>query len=289
MAAQLIDGKAIAAKVRGEVAEEVRAFAGRHGRPPSLVLIRAGHDPASEIYVRGKVKASAEVGLASEEHHLAADATTAEVLALVQRLNADEKVDGILVQLPLPPGCDEAKILDAIDPAKDVDGFHLVNEGKLLAGRKDGIRPCTPVGILRLLEEAGCDPAGKHAVVVGRGNIVGKPVAVILLQADATVTVCHTKTRDLEAEVARADIVVAAAGSAELVKGAWIKPGAFVIDVGMNRSPEGKLKGDVEFAAAAERAAAITPVPGGVGPMTIAELLANTVRAARLRLGEKLS
>lgn len=289
MAAQLIDGKAIAAKVRGEVADDVRAFAGRHGRPPSLVLIRAGHDPASEIYVRGKVKASAEVGLASEELHLAADATTAEVLALVHRLNADEKVDGILVQLPLPPGCDEAKILDAIDPAKDVDGFHLVNEGKLLAGRKDGIRPCTPVGILRLLAEAGCDPRGKHAVVIGRGNIVGKPVAVMLLQADATVTVCHTKTADLEAEVARADIVVAAAGSAELVKGAWIKPGAYVIDVGMNRSPEGKLKGDVEFAAASERAAAITPVPGGVGPMTIAELLANTVRAARLRLGEKLS
>ena len=283
MAAQIIDGKAVAAKVRAEVAEGVRAFAAERGRPPALAVILAGHDPGSEIYVRGKLKAAAEVGIRAEERHLPEETTTAEVLAAVEALNADPTIDGILVQLPLPKGCDEQRILDAIAAEKDVDGFHLVNVGKLLAGRSDGIRACTPAGVMRLLAEACCDPRGKKAVVIGRSNIVGKPMAVMLLQADATVTVCHSRTADLEAEVRSADIVVAAAGRAELVRGSWVKPGAYVIDVGMNRGADGKLKGDVEFAAAAERAAAITPVPGGVGPMTIAMLLANTLRAARLR------
>lgn len=285
MAAQLIDGKAIAAKVRGEVAEQVRAFAGIHGRTPGLAVVRVGHDPASEVYVRGKIRASGEVGIHSEEHHLPEDTTTAEVLAAVRKLNEDPKIDGILVQLPLPKQCDEQTILDAIAPEKDVDGFHLVNAGKLLSGRRDGVRACTPAGAMRLLKEAGCDPSGKRAVVIGRSNIVGKPMAMLLLQADATVTICHSRTKDLAEEVGRADIVVAAIGRAEFVKGEWIKEGAYVIDVGMNRLADGKLKGDVEFAAASTRAAAITPVPGGVGPMTIAMLLANTVEAAQLRMG----
>lgn len=288
MAAKLIDGKAIAAKVRGEVAEEVRSFQAAHGRAPGLAVVRVGHDPASEVYVRGKIKASGEVGIHSEEHHLPEDATTAEVLAAVERLNADPKIDGILVQLPLPKQCDEQLVLDSISPEKDVDGFHLINSGKLFTGRKDGVRACTPAGAMRLLVEAGCDPTGKRAVIVGRSNIVGKPMALLLLQADATVTVCHSRTKDLAEEVGRADIVVAAIGRPEFVKGAWIKEGAYVIDVGINRLPDGKLKGDVEFDVAATRAAAITPVPGGVGPMTIAMLLANTVQAARLRMDKAI-
>ncbi|AKU89811.1 bifunctional methylenetetrahydrofolate dehydrogenase/methenyltetrahydrofolate cyclohydrolase FolD [Vulgatibacter incomptus] len=287
MAAELIDGKAIAAKVRGEVAEKVRAFQAAHGRAPGLAVVRVGHDPASEVYVRGKIKASGETGMVSEEHHLPEDASTSEVLAAVERLNADPKIDGILVQLPLPKQVDEQTVLDAIAPAKDVDGFHLINAGKLLSGRKDGVRACTPFGIMRLLREAGCDPAGKRAVVIGRSNIVGKPMALLLLEANATVTVCHSRTRDLAEEVARADIVVAAIGRPELVRGAWIREGAYVIDVGMNRLESGKLVGDVEFAAAAQRAAAITPVPGGVGPMTIAMLLSNTVDAANARIAAK--
>lgn len=288
MAAALIDGKAIAAKVRGEVAEEVRSFQATHGRAPGLAVVRVGHDPASEVYVRGKIKASGEVGIHSEEHHLPEDSTTAEVLAAVQRLNADPKIDGILVQLPLPKQCDEQLILDSIAPEKDVDGFHLVNAGKLFSGRRDGVRACTPAGAMRLLQEAGCDPSGKRAVVIGRSNIVGKPMALLLLQADATVTICHSRTKDLAEEIGRADIVVAAIGRAEFVKGAWIKEGAYVIDVGMNRLPDGKLKGDVEFDVASTRAAAITPVPGGVGPMTIAMLLANTVQAAKLRMDKAI-
>lgn len=288
MAAKLIDGKAIAAKVRGEVAEEVRTFQAAHGRAPGLAVVRVGHDPASEVYVRGKIKASGEVGIHSEEHHLPEDTTTAEVLAAVERLNADPNIDGILVQLPLPKQCDEQLVLDSISPEKDVDGFHLVNAGKLFSGRKDGVRACTPAGAMRLLLEAGCDPTGKRAVIVGRSNIVGKPMALLLLQADATVTVCHSRTKDLAEEVGRADIVVAAIGRPEFVKGAWIKEGAYVIDVGINRLPDGKLKGDVEFDVASTRAAAITPVPGGVGPMTIAMLLANTVQAAKLRMDKAI-
>ena len=280
-----IDGKAVAAKVRSEVAAEVRELTARLGRPPGLAVVRVGDDPASQIYVRGKVKASAEVGVNGVEKLLPERATTDEVLAVIRALGADPAVDGILVQLPVPEQIDEQAVLDAIPPEKDVDGFHLVNAGKLFTGRKDGVRACTPLGCMRLLAEAGCDPAGKHALVIGRSNIVGKPMALLLLEANATVTLAHSRTPDLAAEVARADVVVAAVGRAELVKGAWVKPGAYVIDVGMNRLPDGKLKGDVEYAAALERAAAVTPVPGGVGPMTVAMLLANCVRAARLRAG----
>jgi len=283
MTAKLIDGKAIAAKVRGEVAERVKAFAAANGRPPGLAVVRVGHDPASEVYVRGKIKASGEVGIHSEEHHLPDSATTAEVLAAVRKLNEDPAIDGILVQLPLPKQVDELTVLDAIAPEKDVDGFHLINAGKLVSGRRDGVRACTPFGIMRLLREAGCNPEGKRAVVVGRSNIVGKPMALLLLEANATVTVCHSRTKDLAAEVSRADIVVAAIGRPQLVRGDWIRDGAYVIDVGMNRLENGKLVGDVEFDKAAERAAAITPVPGGVGPMTIAMLLSNTVDAANAR------
>ncbi|HLV61550.1 MAG TPA: bifunctional methylenetetrahydrofolate dehydrogenase/methenyltetrahydrofolate cyclohydrolase FolD [Fredinandcohnia sp.] len=281
MSARIIDGKAIAAKVRGEVAEATKIFVQERGRPPGLAVVRVGNDPASQVYVRGKIKACQEVGFHSEEHHLPEDASTAEVLAVVRRLNEDPAIDGILVQLPLPRQVNEQEVLDAIAPQKDVDGFHLVNAGKLLAGRPDGVRACTPLGVMRLLEEAGCDPRGKKAVIVGRSNIVGKPMALLLLGADATVTICHSRTPDLEAEVRQADIVVAAVGRPGLVKGAWIKEGAYVIDVGINRLPDGKLVGDVEFDAAKERAAAITPVPGGVGPMTIAMLLANTLQTAR--------
>lgn len=280
MAARLIDGKAVAAKVRGEVAERARTFQSTRGRPPGLAVVRVGSDPASEVYVRGKIRACGEVGFHSEEHHLPDDAATTEVLAAVRRLNDDPAIDGILVQLPLPKQVDEQAVLDAIAPEKDVDGFHLINAGKLLSGREDGIRACTPWGIMRLLEEAGCDPKGKKALVVGRSNIVGKPMALLLLAADATVTVAHSRTPDLEAEVRQAEIVVAAVGRPGLIRGEWIRDGAYVIDVGMNRLPDGKLVGDVDFEGARQRAAAITPVPGGVGPMTIATLLANTLEAA---------
>jgi methylenetetrahydrofolate dehydrogenase (NADP+)/methenyltetrahydrofolate cyclohydrolase len=277
--AQIIDGKAVAAQVRSEVAKgvvELRAA----GVTPGLTVVRVGDDPASAIYVRGKKKDSEEVGFASVEHHLPVTATQEEILALVRRLNADPKVHGILVQLPLPKGVDERTVLEAIDPGKDADGFHPYNVGALSIGIP-GPRPCTPAGVMRLLREAGCDPKGKRALVVGRSNIVGKPMAMMLLEAHATVSIAHSRTVDLAGEVGRADIVVAAIGKTELVKGAWIKPGAVVIDVGMNRLESGKLVGDVEYAAAAERAAAITPVPGGVGPMTRAMLLVNTLELAR--------
>jgi len=283
MAARIIDGKAIAATVRGEVAEGVRAFAAAHGRPPGLALVRVGDDEASAWYVRSKHKAATEVGLRAEEHALPAGAGTEVVLALVERLNADDATDGILVQLPLPSGIDERRILEAIDPAKDVDGLHPINLGKLVENRPDRLTAPTPMGVMRLIREAGCDLRGRKAVVIGRSALVGKPMALLLLHADATVTVCHTRTADLAAEVRAADVVVSAAGSIGLVRGAWIKPGACVIDVGLTRGPDGKLHGDVEFAAAAERAGAITPVPGGVGPMTIAALLENALRAARMR------
>jgi methylenetetrahydrofolate dehydrogenase (NADP+)/methenyltetrahydrofolate cyclohydrolase len=278
----IIDGKAVAARVRAEVAEQVKALAAR-GVKTGLTVVRVGDDPASAIYVRGKRKACDEVGIASVEHHLPATTTQAELLALVARLNADPSVHGILVQLPLPKQIDEHVVLDAISPAKDADGFHPFNVGCLWTG-KPGPRACTPHGVMRLLDEAGVDLKGKHALVIGRSNIVGKPQACMLLERHATVTIAHSRTPDLAAEVARADVVVAAVGKAEVVKGAWLKPGAVVIDVGMNRLPDGKLVGDVEFAEASKRAAAITPVPGGVGPMTIAMLLANTVELARRSL-----
>ena len=276
--ANLIDGKAIAARVRAEVAEKVKHLTAQ-GRTPGLTVVRVGDDPASEIYVRGKRKACAEVGIHSVEHHLPATTAQADLLALVRQLNADSTVHGILVQLPLPKQIQERAILDAIDPRKDADGFHPFNVGALSIGMP-GPRACTPAGVMRLLREAGCDPKGKRALVVGRSNIVGKPMAAMLLEAHATVTIAHSRTADLAAEVGRAEIVVAAIGKAEMIKGEWIREGAVVIDVGMNRLPSGKLAGDVEFAAAERRASAITPVPGGVGPMTIAMLLANTVELA---------
>jgi methylenetetrahydrofolate dehydrogenase (NADP+)/methenyltetrahydrofolate cyclohydrolase len=276
----IIDGKAIAAKVRSEVAQAVSELRSR-GLHPGLTVVRVGDDPASAIYVRGKRKDCEEVGMASVEHHPDASITQAELLALVAKLNADPKVHGILVQLPLPKHLDERQILDAIDPRKDADGFHPFNVGALSIGIPGTPRPCTPAGVMRMLDEAKVDPKGKRAIVVGRSNIVGKPMAMMLLERHATVTVAHSRTQDLAGEVARADIVVAAIGKAELVKGAWIKEGAVVIDVGMNRLADGRLVGDVEYAEAAKRASAITPVPGGVGPMTRAMLLVNTLELAK--------
>jgi methylenetetrahydrofolate dehydrogenase (NADP+) / methenyltetrahydrofolate cyclohydrolase len=276
--ANIIDGKQIAAQVRAEVAAKAKALTSA-GCTPGLTVVRVGDDPASEIYVRGKRKASEEVGIRSVEHHLPASTSQADLLALVGRLNADRAVHGILVQLPLPKQIDERATLDAIDPRKDADGFHPFNVGALSLGMA-GPRACTPAGVMRLLAAAGCDPRGKRALVVGRSNIVGKPMAMMLLEAHATVTVAHSRTRDLADEVRRAEILVAAIGRPEMIRGEWIREGAVVIDVGMNRLPTGKLAGDVEYAEAARRAAAITPVPGGVGPMTIAMLLSNTVELA---------
>jgi methylenetetrahydrofolate dehydrogenase (NADP+)/methenyltetrahydrofolate cyclohydrolase len=276
----IIDGKQIAAKVRAEVTLAVRDL-GAKGMKPGLTVVRVGEDPASAIYVRGKRKDCEEVGIRSDEHHLPADTAQATLMALVARLNADPGVHGILVQLPLPKGLDERAVLDAIDPRKDADGFHPFNVGALSIGIPGTPRPCTPAGVMRMLDEAGVEPKGKRALVVGRSNIVGKPMAAMLLERHATVTIAHSRTADLAAEVGRADILVAAIGKAELVKGAWVKEGAVVIDVGMNRLPDGRLVGDVEHAAAAKRASAITPVPGGVGPMTRAMLLVNTIELAR--------
>jgi methylenetetrahydrofolate dehydrogenase (NADP+) / methenyltetrahydrofolate cyclohydrolase len=276
----IIDGKQIAAKVRGEVAQAVAELRAK-GLHPGLTVVRVGEDPASAIYVRGKRKDCEEVGIRSDEHHLPANTTQAELMALVAKLNADRTVHGILVQLPLPKQLDERQVLDAIDPRKDADGFHPFNVGALSIGIPGTPRPCTPAGVMRMLDEAKVDPKGKRALVVGRSNIVGKPMGAMLLERHATVTIAHSRTADLAAEVSRADIVVAAIGKAELVKGAWIKDGAVVIDVGMNRLEDGRLVGDVEYGAASKRASAITPVPGGVGPMTRAMLLVNTIELAR--------
>jgi methylenetetrahydrofolate dehydrogenase (NADP+)/methenyltetrahydrofolate cyclohydrolase len=246
--------------------------------------VLVGDDPASAVYVRNKGRETRAAGMVSVEHRLPAETGEAELLALVATLNADDNVDGILVQLPLPKGIDSKRVLLTIDPAKDVDGFHPENLGRLLIGEPRFIA-CTPYGIMKLIEEAGTKLSGAKAVVVGRSNIVGKPVAVLLTAADATVTVCHSRTKDLPAVIGEADILVAAIGRPEMIQGAWIKPGATVIDVGTNRKPDGKLVGDVEFSSACERAYAITPVPGGVGPMTIAMLLANTLESAQRRAG----
>ena len=280
----IIDGKAIAAKVRAEVAVQVREIEARSGKKPGLALVRVGNDPASEVYVRGKVKACQETGMAGFEHILPESTTQAELLTLVRTLNGDVRVHGVLVQLPLPKQIDAGAILEALSPHKDVDGFGPHSAGALFGGRP-GLRPCTPLGILRLLDEAQTTLLGARALVVGRSNIVGKPVAMLLLERHATVTLAHSRTAALADEVARADVLVAAIGRAEMIKGEWVKPGSTVIDVGMNRNAAGKLCGDVEFAKAAERARAITPVPGGVGPMTIAYLLSNTIQAAKAQLG----
>ena len=282
--AQLLDGKVVAARVRSQVAARAAAFAARAGRRPGLAVVQVGEDPASSVYVRNKRRSSLEAGIESFAHDLPAHTEAAQILELVHRLNADERVDGILVQLPLPKGVDANRIMDAVDPAKDVDGFHPVNTG-LLAQKRPRLRPCTPFGVIRLAQEYGIELAGVRATVVGASNIVGRPMALELLLARATVTVCHTGTRDLRAEVERADLVVAAVGKAGFVRGEWIRPGAAVFDVGINRSASGQLVGDVEFASAAQRAAWITPVPGGLGPMTIAMLLSNAVDAAYWRAG----
>ncbi len=286
MTAERIDGKAYAARLRERVAEGVAAFRAGSGRAPGLAVVLVGEDPASSVYVRSKGKATLAAGMESFEHRLTADTDQATLIALVERLNADPAVDGILVQLPLPDQIDERQVLLAIDPDKDVDGFHPVNAGRLATGMP-GFVPCTPLGCLMLLKDRLGDLSGKDAVVIGRSNIVGKPMAALLTGESCTVTVAHSRTRDLPDHVARADIVVAAVGRANFVKGDWLKPGAVVIDVGINRTDDG-LVGDVEFGSAAAVASAITPVPGGVGPMTIACLLRNTLVAAHRRDGVAL-
>lgn len=285
MSAQILDGKATAKKVRAEVKEAVTAFVAKHGRAPGLHVVLVGEDPASVIYTRNKEKACKEAGMNGELHRLPAETSENDLLALLDRLNRDDGVDGILVQLPLPAGIAEQKVLDAVDAAKDVDGFHPQNAGLLASGRP-GLVPCTPTGCMRLLEEAGVDPKGKRALVVGRSNIVGKPIAQLLLAKHATVTIAHSRTVDLADRCREADILVAAIGRAKMIKGDWVKKGAVVLDVGINRNAEGKLEGDVDTEPAKENAAWITPVPGGVGPMTIACLLQNTLLAARRRVGE---
>ncbi|MDM7255700.1 MAG: bifunctional methylenetetrahydrofolate dehydrogenase/methenyltetrahydrofolate cyclohydrolase FolD [Paracoccus sp. (in: a-proteobacteria)] len=276
MTAKLIDGKAVAAGLRARVAGEVTAMKGR-GITPGLAVVLVGEDPASAVYVRSKGKMTREVGMNSYEHRLPETTSQPELLALIDRLNSDPAVNGILVQLPLPKGLSEAAVINAIDPAKDVDGFTIANAGRLATGQKAMV-PCTPLGCLMMLREELGDLSGKNAVVIGRSNIVGKPMAQLLLGDSATVTVAHSRTKDLPALCRTADIVVAAVGRPGMVKGEWIKPGATVIDVGINRTEAG-LVGDVDFASAAPIAGAITPVPGGVGPMTIACLLANTLTA----------
>jgi methylenetetrahydrofolate dehydrogenase (NADP+)/methenyltetrahydrofolate cyclohydrolase len=275
---ETIDGKAVAAVVRGEVRARVARLA-EHGITVGLATVLVGDDPASQVYVGNKQKACAEVGIRSFGHALPASTTQGELLGLVRDLGANPNVHGILVQLPLPKGLDAQAVIETIAPAKDVDGLHPTSQGRLVAGMP-GLRSCTPLGVMRLLDEVNVELKGARAVVVGRSVLVGKPVAFLLLERHATVTMCHSRTRELAAEIGRADVVVAAAGQAGLVRGDWIRPGAVVIDVGMNRGADGKLCGDVEFAAARTRARAITPVPGGVGPMTVAMLLANTVTAA---------
>ncbi len=286
MSAQIIDGKAFAAALRGRIATQVAALRDAGGRAPGLAVVLVGEDPASAVYVRNKHKATIAAGMASFEYRLPADTEQDELLTLVASLNADPAVDGILVQLPLPPQIDSDTVLMAIDPDKDVDGFHPVNAGRLATGLP-GFVPCTPYGCVMLLKDQLGDLSGLEAVVIGRSSIVGKPMAQLLIAENCTVTVAHSKTRDLPGVVHRADIVVAAVGRPEMIKGEWIKPGAVVIDVGINRTDNG-LVGDVDFNGAASVARAITPVPGGVGPMTIACLLRNTLVSACRRAGVAL-
>ena len=287
MSAQILDGKALAAEIRSEVKTQVAALAEK-GVSTALAVILVGDDSASQVYVRNKIKACADTGIRSLEFRMPAETTQQQLLAKIAELNADESVDGILVQLPLPKQINADAVISAIDPAKDVDGFHVANAGALVTG-KQGFVPCTPFGVMRLIEKSGVDPRGKSAVIVGRSNIVGKPMALLLLAADATVTVAHSRTPDLCAVTRNADILVAAVGRAKLIKADMVKPGAVVIDVGMNRDENGKLCGDVDFAEVKEIAGSITPVPGGVGPMTIAMLMQNTVLAAQMRRGISLS
>lgn len=278
MAAKIIDGNAIAAKRRAVVAERIAELKAG-GITPGLAVVIVGEDPGSQVYVRMKQKDCDEVGILSDKYALPATTSQDELLALVEDLNARVDIDGVLVQLPLPPHIDEDAVLEAVDPEKDVDGFHPMNVGRMVVG-KETLLPCTPHGCIVLLEEAGVDLTGKEAVVLGRSNIVGKPVAILLLEKHATVTICHSRTRDLPEVVRRADVLIAAVGRPKMVKGDWLKPGAVVIDVGINRLEDGTLVGDVDFESAVEVASAITPVPGGVGPMTRAMLLENTLTAA---------
>ncbi|HSD01852.1 MAG TPA: bifunctional methylenetetrahydrofolate dehydrogenase/methenyltetrahydrofolate cyclohydrolase FolD [Gaiellales bacterium] len=279
--AAIIDGKAIAADVRAQVARDAAALEERTGHRAGLVTILVGEDPASEVYVRNKIAACREAGMESFHEPMPATSTQREVLEMVDRMNADERIDGILVQSPLPAGLDFKEVLERIDPAKDVDGFHPLNVGRLVANQP-GMVACTPKGVMELLDRTGVEIEGRNAVIVGRSDIVGKPVALLLLHRSATVTICHSRTRDLPGVTRSADILVAAVGRPEMITGDMVKPGATVIDVGVNRTDEG-LRGDVHFPSASEVAGAITPVPGGVGPMTIAMLLRNTVDAATTR------
>lgn len=282
--AKIINGNEIAEAIRAEVAAEAAAYTERFGAPPGLATVLVGTDPASEVYVRMKNRDAEQVGFYSRQVTLPEETPEDEVLGVVEGLNADPRIHGLLVQLPLPKHIDEDRVIRAIDPAKDVDGFHPLNVGRLSIGDRDVLAPCTPAGVVEMLVRSGYEPAGKHVVVVGRSNIVGKPLAALLLGANCTVTIAHSRTRDLPAECRRAEILVAAVGRPQMVRGAWIRPGATVIDVGIVRVPaehgQTRLVGDVAFAEAVEVAGAITPVPGGVGPMTVACLLRNTVIAA---------
>ncbi|MDG1983212.1 MAG: bifunctional 5,10-methylenetetrahydrofolate dehydrogenase/5,10-methenyltetrahydrofolate cyclohydrolase [Planctomycetota bacterium] len=282
--AQILDGKATAAAVRADVAEGVSALVSGGGRQPGLTVVLVGDDPASQVYVRSKDRAATEAGFRVETVRLPAESSQAEVEEVVRGLNMADAVDGILVQLPLPRALDSDAVTELIDPAKDVDGLTKDNIARLVLGQ-DGLVPCTPAGCIEICDRHGISLAGKDVVVIGRSHLVGKPFAQLALARNATVTICHSRTRDLEAHCRAADVVVAAVGVTELVKGSWIKEGAVVLDVGINRGEDGKLRGDVEFATASARASAITPVPGGVGPMTIAMLLANTLETARRRQG----
>ncbi len=281
MSARILDGKAIAADIRAGIKEQVNALVAAGGRQPGLAVVLVGDNPASRIYVRNKGAACAEVGFHSEIHLLDADVPQADLLALIDVLNAREAIDGILVQLPLPGHIDEEQVIERILPTKDVDGFHPYNVGRL-ALRMPLLRPCTPKGVMTLLERTGRKLEGLDAIIIGQSNIVGRPMALELLAARCTITVCHSRTRDLPGKISAADLVVAAVGRPHFVQGDWVKEGAIVIDVGINRTDAGTLVGDVDFAAVAEQASWITPVPGGVGPMTIASLLENTLQAARL-------
>lgn len=277
----IIDGKATSKKIRERIKSDAKIFTEKTGIVPGLAVVIVGEDPASKIYVRNKKLACEECGFYSEEYALPAETTEEELLALVEKLNGDTRIHGILVQSPLPAHLDEKLVIDHINPSKDVDAFHPVNVGKIMIGDYDFL-PCTPAGVMELLAEYGIDPSGKNVVVVGRSNIVGKPQAMLMLHANATVTICHSRTKNLAEETQRADIVVMAVGKSKLLNGDMIKEGAVVIDVGMNRGADGKLSGDADFESCAEKASYITPVPGGVGPMTITMLMKNTLKAAEL-------
>ena len=279
--ARIIDGKQIAKNLRGAISDDVADLKGK-GVTPGLAVVLVGDDPASRVYVSMKEKACEECGIFSDEHKLSAETTEEQLLALIDELNNDDRIDGILVQLPLPDQIDESKVLEAISPAKDADGFHPYNVGRLATGNAL-FKPCTPYGVMKMFEAEGVDLKGKEVVIVGRSNIVGKPVALMCLEEHATVTICHSRTRDLAEKVRQADVVIAAVGRPEMIEGDWIKKGAVVIDVGVNRVGEKKLVGDVDFEGASQNASAITPVPGGVGPMTITMLLYNTVESAKRR------